>query len=132
MLLIELSRLTGKHEWEQLALEPIKHMLEVMHRQPTGFGSLLQALEHHTSPMREVAIIGNLEQDDTKAMLKVINSRFLPHIAVVAAPAGESYLPVLEQREMIEDKATAYVCENLACQMPVNSPEKLERQLQGF
>jgi uncharacterized protein len=131
MLLIELSRLTGKHEWEQLALEPIKHMLEVMHRQPMGFGTLLQALEHHASSMREVAIIGNLEQDDTKAMLKVLNSRFLPHIAVVAAPAGESYLPVLEQREMIENKATAYVCENLACQMPVNAPEDLERQFQG-
>ncbi len=132
MLLIELSRLTGKHEWEQLALEPIKHMLEVMHRQPSGFGSLLQALEHHASPMREIAIIGDLDQDDTKAMLKVLNSRFLPHVAVVTAPAGESYLPVLEQREMIENKATAYVCENLACQMPVTAPADLEQQLQGF
>jgi uncharacterized protein len=130
MLLIELSRLTGKHEWEQLALEPIKHMLEVMHRQPTGFGSLLQALEAHASPMREIAIIGNTEQDDTKALLNVLDSRFLPHVAVVAAPAGESYLPVLEQREMIDGNATAYVCENLACQLPVNTPEELEKLLQ--
>jgi uncharacterized protein len=129
MLLIELSRLTGKHVWEQLALEPIKHMLEVMHRQPTGFGSLLQALEAHASPMREVAIIGDLAQEDTQALLKVLNSRFMPHVAVVAAPAGESYLPVLEQREMLEGKATAYVCENLACQMPVTTPEELEKLL---
>jgi uncharacterized protein len=129
MLLIELSRLTGKHEWEQLALEPIKHMLEVMHRQPTGFGSLLQALEAHASPMREIAIIGNTEQDDTKALLNVLDSRFLPHVAVVAASAGESYLPVLEQREMIDGNATAYVCENLACQLPVNTPEELEKLL---
>jgi uncharacterized protein len=129
MLLIELSRLTGKHVWEQLALEPIKHMLDVMHRQPTGFGSLLQALEAHASPMREVAIIGDLAQEDTQVMLKVLNSRFMPHVAVVAAPAGESYLPVLEQREMLEDKATAYVCENLACQMPVTTHEELEKLL---
>ncbi len=129
MLLIELSRLTGKHEWEQLALEPIKHMLEVMHRQPTGFGSLLQALGAFASPMREIAIIGDLEQDDTKALLNVLNSRFLPHVAVVAAPAGESYLPVLEQREMLDNIATAYVCENMACKMPVNSPEELEKLL---
>jgi uncharacterized protein len=53
----------------------------------------------------------------------------MPHVAVVAAPAGESYLPVLEQREMLEDKATAYVCENLACQMPVTTPEELEKLL---
>jgi uncharacterized protein len=131
MLLIELSRLTGKHEWEQLALEPIKHMLEVMHRQPTGFGSLLQALEAHASPMREVAIIGDFEQEDTQALLKVLNSRFLPHVAVVVAPAGEGYLPVLEQREMIENAATAYVCENLACQLPVNTSEEFEKLLQA-
>jgi uncharacterized protein len=131
MLLIELSRLTGKHEWESLALEPIKHMLEVMHRQPTGFGSLLQALEAHASHRREIAIIGNLEQDDTKALLKILNSRYLPHVSVVAAPAGEGYLPVLEQREMIENKATAYVCENLACKMPVNTPEELEKLIQA-
>jgi uncharacterized protein len=131
MLLIELSRLTGKHEWEQLALEPIKHMLEVMHRQPTGFGSLLQALQAHASPMREIAIIGNLEQDDTKALLKLVNDRYCPHVSVVVAPPGESYLPVLEQREMIGNRATAYVCENLACQMPVTTPEELETLLQA-
>jgi uncharacterized protein len=130
MLLIELARLTGKHEWEALALEPIKHMLEVMHRQPTGFGSLLQALEAHASQMREVAIIGNLESEDTKAMLNKLNSNYLPHVAVVAAPVGESYLPVLEQREMLDNKATAYVCENLVCRMPVNSPSDLEKLLQ--
>ena len=79
--------------------------------------------------MREVAIIGNFERDDTKALLKVLNSRFLPHVAVAVAPAGEGYLPVLEQREMIGHKATAYVCENLACQMPVNTPEELEKLL---
>ncbi len=132
MLLIELSRLTGKQEWEQLALEPIKHMLEVMHRQPTGFGSLLQALEAHSSPMREIAIIGNLEQEDTKALLKLVNDRYCPHITVVVASQGESYLPVLEQREMIEGKATAYVCENLACQLPVTTTEDLERLIQAL
>ena len=129
MLLIQLARLTGKHEWESLALEPIKHMSEVMHRQPTGFGSLLQALEAHTSPMREIAIVGDFERDDTKALVKVLNSRFMPHLAVVVAPAGESYLPVLEQREMLGGLSTAYVCENLACQLPVTTPSDLEKLL---
>ena len=129
MLLIQLARLTGKHEWESLALEPIKHMSEVMHRQPTGFGSLLQALEAHASPMREIAIVGDFEREDTKALVKVLNSRFMPHLAVVVAPAGESYLPVLEQREMLGGLSTAYVCENLACQLPVTTPSELEKLL---
>jgi uncharacterized protein YyaL (SSP411 family) len=129
MLLIKLARLTGKHEWERMALEPIKHMSEVMHRQPTGFGSLLQALEAHASPMREIAIVGDFEREDTKALIKTVNSRFMPHVAVVAATAGESYLPVLEQREMLGGLSTAYVCENLACQLPVTTPEDLEKLL---
>jgi uncharacterized protein len=128
-LLIQLARLTGKYEWESLALEPIKHMMPVMSRQPTGFGSLLQALEAHASPMREIALIGDLENEQTQEMLKIVNSSYLPHVSVVVAPAGESYLPVLKGREMLNGSSTAYVCENLACQLPVTTPQELEKLL---
>jgi uncharacterized protein YyaL (SSP411 family) len=30
---------------------------------------------------------------------------------------------------MIDGKATAYVCQNFTCQMPVQDPESLRRQL---
>ncbi len=124
-LLIQLARLTGDASLEDEAATIVKQMLEVMTRQPTGFGSLNAALEHHLSVPREIAVIGG----DPAAMLEVLNRRFLPHTAIVAA-AGDAYLPVLEGRGAIDGKATAYVCENLACQLPVTAAHELERLLE--
>jgi len=36
---------------------------------------------------------------------------------------------LLEGRTMIDGKATAYVCQNFACQMPVTEAEALKRQM---
>ncbi len=129
MLLTALGRLTGEHPWEETALEPIKAMSEVMHRQPTGFGSLLQALEAHRSPRREVAVIGDLELAETRALISTLHSRYLPHVSLTAAKSGDAYLPVLEDRVEVNGQPAAYVCENLACKLPVTTPEALETAL---
>ncbi len=126
MLLSALGRLTGDHEWEALALEPIRAMQEVMHRQPTGFGSLLQALEAHASPRREVAVVGDPSSEETRALLEVLHARFMPHVSLTAARPGDAYLPVLEGRDQVVGQPAAYVCENLACKLPVTTPEALE------
>lgn len=125
-LLIAIARLTGDGQLEDQAVTIIKQMLEVMTRQPTGFGSLNAALEHFLSVPREIAVIGG----DFTVMLEVLNQRFLPHTAIVAAVDDDAYLPVLEGRGAIEGQATAYVCENLACQLPVTTATDLARLLE--
>jgi uncharacterized protein len=128
-LLIQLSRLTGNTDWEDIAVSVIKQMLEVMPRQPTGFGSLNAALEHHLGAHREIAILGDLERDDTRGLKATLNKRYLPHTATVTANPGDPYLPVLEGRDLVNGAAAAFVCENLACQLPVTTPAALEALL---
>ncbi len=129
LLLTALGRLTGEHTWEEAALEPIKAMSEVMHRQPTGFGSLLQTLEAHHSPRREVAVIGDPGRPETRALLNTLHSRYQPHVSLAAAKSGDAYLPVLEDRGEVNGQPAAYVCENLACKLPVTTPDALETAL---
>jgi uncharacterized protein len=124
VLLIKLARLTSSPDLEDTALAAIKHMLEVMKQQPTGFGSLNRALEHHLAPHREIAVVGDLNRDDTKAMLRVINNQYLPHVAIAA---GQANLPVLEGRASSEPRV--FICENLACQMPIDDVNGLEERL---
>ena len=38
-------------------------------------------------------------------------------------------IPLLTSRRMIGDKATAYLCENLACQEPTNDVDRFREQL---
>jgi uncharacterized protein YyaL (SSP411 family) len=39
-------------------------------------------------------------------------------------------IPLLQERSKINGKATAYVCENFACQQPVADANELARQLE--
>ena len=69
-----------------------------------------------------------------KALLNTVNSFYLPNkILIVHQPGSESFLShhleVLGSVKMMEDKATAYVCENYTCSAPVNDPERLKRVL---
>ena len=129
LLLTQLGRLTGKPEYEEIALEAVHGMADFMRQQPTGFGSLLQALEASIAPHREIAVIGNLEQESTQALLEQIHKRFLPFVSLAAAQPGETYLPVLEHRDLVNGSSAVYVCENLACQLPVTSAQELEALL---
>jgi uncharacterized protein len=129
LLLTHLGRLTGNAEYEEIALEAIHGMADFMRQQPTGFGSLLQALEASIAPHREIAVIGDLENASTQALLKVIHKRYLPFVSLAAGKPGETHLPVLEHRDVVNGSSAAYVCENLACQLPVTSASELEALL---
>jgi hypothetical protein len=51
-------------------------------------------------------------------------------VVAYGTPGGNSALtPLLERRDMRDGKATAYVCENFACRLPVNTVEGLEEEL---
>lgn len=59
---------------------------------------------------------------------------FLPNRGDRAGAPGENppriQSPLLAGRGPIDGKATAYVCQNYACQLPVTTPSALAAQLQ--
>ena len=84
----------------------------------------------------QIIIVGRKNSEDTKALLSIVNSFYLPNkILVVHEPATSSesflsrHLEVLGSVKMVDDKATAYVCENYTCSAPVNELERLHKVL---
>jgi len=65
------------------------------------------------------------------------NKSFLPFTVVVFKDAEAvaaditSIVPYTEGQIMIEDKATAYVCENFACRAPVTDLKEFEGMVTG-
>jgi uncharacterized protein YyaL (SSP411 family) len=61
--------------------------------------------------------------------------RYLPNRVVAGGRSGDpatSTLPLLEGREAIDGKATAYVCRNYACDLPVTDRDSLRQQLDSL
>jgi len=74
-------------------------------------------------------IAGDPKAVDTREMLRVVSSRYLPNMVLLLADGGAaqaqlaSGLPFLEGVSRIGGKATAYICEDLLCKLPTTDPK---------
>jgi uncharacterized protein YyaL (SSP411 family) len=132
-VLLHLAALTGEESYRQRADDYLQPIADVMVQHPQAFGYALSALDFAISPVKELAIIGDLREADTRNLLDVINDRYLPDSVLACAAPNDTVaiqtIPLLADRPLKDGKATAYVCQNFACLSPVNKPEELERLL---
>ena len=131
-VLLRLAALTGEPEYEKLAEGILAVMSSTVAQHPLGFGHLLSALEFHLSPPDEIAIVGDPKSDDSRELLKVVYDSYRPNKVVAAglpSDDGESAVPLLLGRRLLDGRATAYVCQRFACQQPVRTPTELAAQL---
>ena len=126
--LLRLAALTGDHALAERALGMLALVHEAAPRYPTAFGHLLQALDFHLAPTREVALVG----DDLGPLARTVRSRLRPHLVLAGGPGSvDTAVPLLEGRTPVGGRPAAYVCENFSCRMPVTDPEALEPLLQA-
>jgi hypothetical protein len=70
-------------------------------------------------------------------MVKAIYGRFLPRKTVLLVDGSDTSLELgkagefYRSLELLDGKATAYVCENYACRLPTNDVTQLEQFLDG-
>jgi uncharacterized protein len=129
--LLRLAALTGVGRYEVPAEEVLRLLGTVLAEHASAFAYLLGALERLVTPPLEVAVIGDTKDDGADALRREVHGRLLPAaVTVSAAPgAGADVTPLLEDRALVDGKATAYVCEHFACRRPVTSPEDLRAEL---
>ena len=133
MALLRLGELTGEARYREVAKRVLGGMAEYMARVPLGFGHLLCALDFSLSAPVEIAIVGDPASDETRALVSTASHIYLPN-AVLAGKRDEDdgaddLIPLLRDRTAMGGRATAYVCERLACRQPVSDPDELARQL---
>ena len=131
LALLQLAAYTGKSDYYQQAADALSGMQSATERYPTAFAQWLQAMQFALAEGREIAILGEPDAADTQDLLKVLWDQYRPFdLAAVAAPPVAAGAPELfESRELREGKATAYVCRNFVCELPVNTAEELSQRL---
>jgi hypothetical protein len=131
-VLQRLSLLTGEVEYERAGVGALRVVRDLMVKGPHMFGQALSALDLYVGKSREVAIVGDPSAEDTGRLVREVHGRFLPNVVLaVGSPEANGSVPLLADRLAVDGKATAYVCERFACQMPVTDPEALAAQLAG-
>jgi len=133
--LLKLAKLTDKEPFEQTAVSALESMQESMRQHPLGFSNWLCALDFYLSTPKEIVIVGPRDNHATLELLQTLCGIWLPNKVVAAYdpadPSPVSELKLFENRQMIGNKPTVYVCEQYACQTPITDPASLRARLQG-
>ncbi len=129
--LLRLAKYLDNPEFHDRAVETLKLYYHQMEAMPSGSGQLLCELAFLLSTPKEIAIVGQKADTATNAMLAALHGQYLPNkIVALIEPTRESTLPILADKTQIDNRATAYVCENYACQVPTTEVDTLVAMLQ--
>jgi uncharacterized protein len=131
--LLRLAALTGESGYEERAVGAIRLFSPAASRHPDAFGHLLQAIDFHLSPVREVALVAPTNGAGSSAELDelagVVRSAHRPHVVLAGGPEGSERPELLRERTSVEGHPAAYVCEHFTCKAPVTEPQDLAAAL---
>ena len=87
----------------------------------------MTALLYSKVPGKDIIIAGEVQSSVTKAMIKKINSSYLPFATVVLNTGDERLIsinPEIKAHKPLQGKTTAYIYENFNCKAPITDVEK--------
>ncbi len=137
MNLVKLARITADTEMEKRALEIPDAFAKYLQNSPSGFCYMLSAMDYIRGPSSEVVIVGTPGAEDTKVLLEKLWSEFIPNKVVVFRPADEENPEIADisgyaaRNTAVDGKATAYVCRNFSCELPVTEPDEMLKLLEA-
>ena len=132
---IRLGRMTADTDLENRAAAIGRAFHEDVNRGPSAHTLLLSALDFGVGPSYEVIIVGKTGADDTRAMQRALDDVYVPNKVVVLKPTEEPTPDITRIAEFtkphraIDDKATAYVCVNYACDLPTTDINQMVQSL---
>ena len=134
MNLLRLSRMTGKGRLEEMADKLVRAFSSDVATAPIAYTQFMSAIDFAVGPSREVVIAGELSSSDTKSLIDAIRHCFIPRKILLHRPPEDSpeiaeIASFVSAQKTIDGRATAYVCEDFACNKPVNDPSELLEQL---
>lgn len=133
--LLRLAQFTDHAVYREMADKTLKLFGERLRRVPQIAPQMLVALDYSLQKPRQIVIAGKPGSADTRRLLRVVHERLLPARILLFVDGGPAQaalakrLPFLKDIAPREGRATAFVCENYACQLPTTEPEVLKQKL---
>ncbi|MHA7748582.1 MULTISPECIES: thioredoxin domain-containing protein [Paenibacillus] len=127
-----LAKLTYDAKLSQAADEQLQAFAGAVASYPPGHALMLAALDFAYSEASEIVIAGDPAKPETQHMLRAVQRQFLPNALLILHPPGAAgeevrkLIPLVQDKLPLGGRATAYVCQNFACQAPTQDLEDIE------
>lgn len=123
LLLLRLARMTDRADFRSSAERTLQAFSSRLEDAGTGVPQMLAALAFALAKPREIVLAGPAGDAVMRDMLSTIRRSFLPSAVVMRAEQAGREMPA------VGGLATAYVCENFACKLPVTGVAALDELL---
>lgn len=123
-LLLRLARMTDRADFRAAAEHTLRAFSSRMEEAGTGVPQMLVAHAFALGTPREIVLAGPRNDTAMLEMLAAIRRRFLPGAVLMRGEQAARPMPALA------GAATAYVCENFACNLPVTNALALDELLE--
>ncbi len=133
--LLRLGEMTDSAHYRALAQQTLQTYAPALRQYGTALPAMMLALDFHQSSPRQIIVAGDAEGADTRALMQAIYTRYLPNKVLLLADGGAAQsrlaesLPLIDALGRESGRATAYVCQNYACQLPVTAVDDLAKLL---
>ncbi len=126
--MLRLSKITGNEELESRANQIFNTFGGNVRKNPNSHSYFMIAFLYANTATKEIVISGRKDDEKTQLMISKYNELFLPFSSIVLNEGNEELFkiaPFIKSQQMIDNKATAYICENFTCHEPTNDVERL-------
>jgi uncharacterized protein YyaL (SSP411 family) len=133
--LLRLAQMTGNPRYRESADKALEAFASRINTTPHAVPQMMVAFAFSIAKPRQVILAGRRSAPDTLDLVRELHRRFLPDKVALLVAEDESRaklaanLPAIEGMHMVNGRATAYVCENYACQLPVSDVAQLAELL---
>jgi len=126
--------MTGRTDLEDAARSLLRPLAAELEERGSSHTFLLGALGFLFGPSREIVIAGRRGERDTEEMIGAAHRAFRPHAVLLFRTGSDDgeldgIAPFTRGLRMRDDRATAYVCRDRACDLPTTDPREMLRQI---
>jgi hypothetical protein len=129
--LLLLSAYQGDGKMRDMAEKMLARVQGSITKYPTAFGKWLYALDIALHTMREIAILGNFQDERMTALVETLWAHYRPDViaAISHSPPAPDGPALLNDRPLLNAAPTVYICEGFVCKQPVNDVDHFSAQL---
>jgi len=136
-VLLQVAQLTGHIEYDAAVSRLLEGLGGRVAAAPTAHTALLQVVDRMVGDSLQVVVVGAPGDPSVQEMLKLVQRRFLPRVALLLKPIGEQdscrklarLAPFTETMAAAGGAGTAYICRGHECDRPIIGPAALEEAL---
>jgi uncharacterized protein YyaL (SSP411 family) len=126
--LLRLARTLGREEYAESAMRGLRAFAPKMKAAPSGLPQMLVAYQFSLQVPRQIVLAGS--ERELLPFLDELRLRFLPEYTLLRAGGAQTAVPGLADKQPVEGRAAAYVCQDFACQLPTTDVSRFAELLQ--